>query len=66
VSEAKAENVQRVVAKLVEGRIGETVDNGENGCGNEAQENWPEGGNAPVLSSCDYDVEISSELLALF
>jgi len=65
VSKAKSENMKRIIAELVKGRVRETVDDGEDRRGDEAQKDRPEGRNAPILPSGNNNVEISSKLLTL-
>jgi hypothetical protein len=65
VADAEAENVEGIVAELVEGRIGEAVDDGQRRRGDIAKNEGPEGRNRPVLALADDEVEIATKLVAL-
>lgn len=65
VTDDKAEDMQRILAQLVKGRVGEAVDDGEDRGGDVADEGGPEGRDAPVLALADDLVEVEAELVSL-
>ncbi len=65
MANAKAEDMQGVLAQLVKGRVGEAVDNGEDRGGDVTDERRPKGRDPPVLALSYYYVEVAAELVAL-
>lgn len=65
MGDGETEDVERVLSQGVECWVGEAEDDGEDGTGDEAEERAPEEGDAPVLATCDDDIEIASKILPL-
>jgi hypothetical protein len=57
--------VERVVTELVEGTVGEAVDDGQNGGRHVSEEDCPPVGDGPVLALSDNAVQVKTELVAL-
>lgn len=65
VGDGEGEDVERVVALLVEGWVGERGNDGQDRGRDVAEADAPDERDAPVLAGRDGDVEITAELVAL-
>lgn len=66
VGDNKTKDIDRIVSKGVELRVGKAEDDGEDGRGDVAEKRSPEGRDCPVLLSREnHDVEIAAQLVAL-
>ena len=66
VADGETENVQWILAELVEGAVAEAVDDGESGSGDVAEERSPEHRDLPILALANDLVQVAVELVALF
>lgn len=65
VGDGEGEDVQRILALLVERRVGKRRDDGQDGARDVAQHRRPEDGQLPVLACGDDGVEVACKLIAL-
>lgn len=65
VGSSKTKNVKGVVTELVEGRVREAVDDGENGGGHVADQRAPKRRDGPVFALSDDFVQVTAQLISL-